>query len=1035
MKKARLVYGVAMGVGLLLSVPACGGNDAPAPAVVTFSYNAYLETPAADRILYKNEANKILISEVNSGDVEREYKFTSSNSSVLAVDDREGHKGELNPIKAGTARIDIKEKASGKKKQLVFTVRDGRAELINDGANYSADDDDRLEILGKLEKFAVDTHLTGITLFENGGYVRYANRDDGGQQRRDNRKVILGTNDYVTGYGFGLLTDGEIQGNLEGGWTVHPDYLHTASSSDPLTINAWDAQGSQVSDLSSYITSSYFGTKLKGTDETEWYPLLARDFQIRPYPLDSHGDPVPLQPDGKPVLPDADGNNSGLYRKWRIYVKTGTDETPENERVYYRSLGTGAAAAYENKPVLLEDYVFTFKLLLSQASKMFRGAELAGDTTYGIRGAQDFYTKTPEGTPAADINTLWTQYTDKDPETGKSKLGINWGVDAQGSYLEFDIINSMDTFTAMYTLSSSLYSPMKEAFLSTLGGGDFAVGASYYGVEGEISGSSSSIANHVLCVGSHILEAWEDTSYIAFATNQNWFEKNATHDPQGKKYRIPGVYIRTITEASTRQDAIYDHFTAGELDSTGIPQNKMSDKLDTDKETKGDSTFKLNVNSCTQEYWNYLFGDAGVIDPSSDGAYSCKPWMSNHNFIDGLSYAINRAKFASARGVQPSVNYFSDAYMSDPQHNVSYNGTQTHKDAIKEKYDGTEYGYSLDKARQSFSIALKQLTDAGKLEYGTSSNPTPITIDIMWMYSSDKTNYGLEIIGYLEEAFNHPDVCGNRVKLTVNQDAVQQWQDVYNKYLMKGRYDLGFGAISGNTYSPLNFLEVLKSDNSSNFTLNWGTDTNKIDKANPIEFDGKSWTFDALWAAGDHGTLAEQGRAVKPIKKCYLNNPIPTYTPEPGQQADPNKVYLGSEIEVPTTFVHIEPTTQFPDDGFVINQLSLYITAIGSYEFAGTDLKKRDGIYYIEISASLGDEINGKIVDKFDLDEEAAKPGHTEEEIDALLHPFTYANYNKYWCIDVYYTSTIKGVVTEGIETAKMTEDDVVTRLFSRLVH
>ena len=1019
MKKSRLVYGAAMAIGLLLSVPACGGNNAPAPVVVTFSYNAYLETPAANRVLYKNEANKILINEVNSGDVEREYTFTSSNSLVLQVRNDEGHKGEITPVKAGKANITIKETKSNKRKILTFTVLDSRAAPINDGANYSADDDKRLEILGKLEKYAVDTHLTGITLFENGGFVRYANANDPTQGRHDNRVVHLATDEYVTGYGFGLLTDGYITGTLTGGSTVHPDYLHTASSSDPLTINAWDAQGSQVSDLNSYITSSYWGTRLKNSEETEWYPILARDGQNEPIPLDTAG------------------NTSGLYRKWKIYVKTGTSETPENERIFYRSMGSAASVAktYDNQPVQLADYVFTYKLLLTQATRLFRGAELAGDTTYGIRGAQDFFSKTPEGMAVADIDDLWTEYTKVDPETHKSKLGIGWGVDEGGSYITLDIINSMDPFTAMYTLSSNLYSPMPEAFLTSLGGeGGFVAGASQYGAFGA---DGSSIVDHVLCVGSHVLEAWEDTSYIMFATNQVWFEKNEAHDPQGKKFRIPGVYMRIYTGATSQEDLIYSLFKDSEaLDSTGIPQKKMSEKLDTDKETKGDSTFKLNVNSCTQDYWNHLFGDSGVIDPSSDNAYLCKPWMSNHNFIDGISYAINRSKFASARGMQPSVNYFSDAYMSDPKHNISYNSTDEHKDAIKEKYEGTEYGYSLDRARESFSIAVKQLADKGKLTLGTAANPTPISIDIMWMYSSDKTNYGLEIIGYLEEAFNHPDVCGNRVKLTVNQDAVQVWQDVYTKYLMKGRYDLGFGAISGNTYSPLNFLEVLKSDNSSNFTLNWGTDTNDVDPTNPIEFDGKTWSFDALWAAGDHGTLAENGKAVKPVKECYLNNPIPTYTPEPGQQADPNKIYLGSEIEVPTTFVHVEPTTEFPDDGFVVTQLSLYIAAIGSYEFAGTDLKQReDGTYYIVITAALGDEINQKIVDKFDLDEEAAKPGHTPEEIDALLHPFTYANYNIFWNIDVYYQSTIKGVVTEGIETAKMTKDDVETRLISRLVH
>ena len=53
------------------------------------------------------------------------------------------------------------------------------------------------------------------------------------------------------------------------------------------------------------------------------------------------------------------------------------------------------------------------------------------------------------------------------------------------------------------------------------------------------------------------------------------------------------------------------------------------------------------------------------------------------------------------------------------------------------------------------------------------------------------------------------------------------WTDAYYKKMMLGQYDIGFGGVSGNTLNPLNFFEVLKSDNSSGFTLNWGPNTNE----------------------------------------------------------------------------------------------------------------------------------------------------------------------------------------------------------------
>ena len=54
---------------------------------------------------------------------------------------------------------------------------------------------ERTNILGILEAYAVRNGITGISLFENGGYVMYSSR------------VQVGTENYITGYGFGTLAD------------------------------------------------------------------------------------------------------------------------------------------------------------------------------------------------------------------------------------------------------------------------------------------------------------------------------------------------------------------------------------------------------------------------------------------------------------------------------------------------------------------------------------------------------------------------------------------------------------------------------------------------------------------------------------------------------------------------------------------------------------------------------------------------------------------------------------------------------------
>lgn len=76
--------------------------------------------------------------------------------------------------------------------------------------------------------------------------------------------------------------------------------------------------------------------------------------------------------------------------------------------------------------------------------------------------------------------------------------------------------------------------------------------------------------------------------------------------------------------------------------------------------------------------------------------------------------------------------------------------------------------------------------------------------------------------------------------------------------MMVGQFDIGFGSVSGNTYNPLNFMEVLKSDNSAGFTLNWGVDTNSVDGT--IIYDDKVWSYDALWTCADQGGYVENGQ-------------------------------------------------------------------------------------------------------------------------------------------------------------------------------
>jgi len=112
--------------------------------------------------------------------------------------------------------------------------------------------------------------------------------------------------------------------------------------------------------------------------------------------------------------------------------------------------------------------------------------------------------------------------------------------------------------------------------------------------------------------------------------------------------------------------------------------------------------------------------------------------------------------------------------------------------------------------------------------------------------------------GFIQGAFNSSYVSEGKVKLTVvNHDGTTNYEDVYNNHMMVGQFDLGFGSISGNSLDPLNFLEVLKSDNSSGFTLNWGPDTSVVSEN--LIYNDQPWSFDTLWQAGDSFVVAQEG--------------------------------------------------------------------------------------------------------------------------------------------------------------------------------
>lgn len=1017
------------------------GPDKKDPAdtdKAAFKFSVGIKSGAKTLVVGQN--NQYLGAYDNTVDAAgKKYEFYSTKPNIATVDK---NSGKITPIAPGDVSFYAVETTTQKEATIGSTITVvPNAELASGGFNYSnqlnpnqsatAEEKEeypyakKAEALGQLERYAMENHLTGITLFDDGGYVKYSERVKFSDEAGANPQ-------YITGYGFGLLQDGFIdpsKGTINEG-DDYQSYYHSAFSQDSESVNQFKATGSQVSDLASYITSTYWGVRRstegngKGAIDTEWYPVLAEDKIIKPTAVNETGE-VTAWSDAEVVNEEPvameEHNDTGLYKKWRIYVKAADTRDDANALIRYRSeyANDSKTKAWNNKAVIIDDYIFPYFLLLTQKNNLVRGTEMANDTSHGIKGAQRYY----NNTATIDDDVAWDLFTNFQDN---GKLGIKGGKDEKGQhYIDIELINAIDAFTAKYVLSSSLVSPLPKEFF--VGGNaianTMADSAKIYGTFN--GGPNDAIMNNVLCVGPFELQKWEKERQIIFVRNDNWFEhKDGCVGKDGqlrKYYNIPGLHMQQIN-TSEDQTATYKAFNAKKIDVTSIPTANVAEEKRNPltRETKGESTFKLNVNSCTQDQWDKIFKK----DKTSADYYACKPEMSDPHFLDGLFFSINRKQFAEDRGVTPSLNYFSDSYMYNPKKNKSYNDTQAHKDAIKYYHDSTNenYGFDIDRAIDNFRIAVKKLSDAQKIVLGTREKPTERHISIDWMYSTDIREYGESIRNYIQNAFNDISVCGGKVKLVVDQPQPSpNWEDVYNKVMMKGKFDLAFGAISGNTYDPLNFLEVLKTDNSSGFTLNWGEDTAEANIKSPIIYEGKRWSFDGLWTAADHGGIVQNGKNVDPVKSAKLIDVT---------QDNPTDTDLrgGFTATIDVEFVGLSNDTIT----FTPSRVDIYMDQKGNTTL---DLKKVESVgtnkYRLTVRCDAGSkEESGALYINEQMREALGcnKPDASQEKKDAV--PFKMGSYlngngttTLAWSFEVYFNMEIKpsgdslGVTSEGYKT------------------
>ena len=730
------------------------------------------------------EAN---VLDYKDGDVDDTVTFVSSDPTIATVDAN----GTITAVSEGVTTVIAS--AGEKTAEISVVVRPAGSALPADGARSFVyeDGETKTEILGALEKYAVEQKLTGLTLYGDGGYVLYK------------PSVQKPVSTYIPGFGFGILSSGSINADLEGESKAEwKRYYHSYETSDPGSLNYMDDKGSVVGDLIGYVADGYFATYLN--DEGNGYDWVGSLSKVdRPIPVDENA-------------------TTHLATTFKFPVKVGSE-------LKYSTL-SDKYSSYNNREVALKDYLTPYQIYYTQAYGLARSAENL-DGSGSLRGAAALYSATENGFN----QEAWDAFP-----------GVKAFEEGGQSYLQFTFNQPCNAFYAMYYLSSSMFAPVPEEFIREIGGGNLANGVATWGKSDE-SGKLSP-KDHWLSTGPYTVEAWDKDQQIVFKRNPNWND--------GEHYNIAGVHLNILAAASQDPEAALKEYEANRIHACGIPSTKLKEYMDSPEATTtaDSSTYKLNLNTCDEATWESLFGVNGTVTQTPKSQYwKVEPAMHNKDFVDGLSFALNRKELAESLGRTATANYFGSAYMSDPESGIAYNATQQHKDAVSSLIDEDvtdEYGYSLEAAKTSFKKAADQLIADGVYKKGDT-----IEIEIAWQTTAQISNTHDPIKKYYEDAFNTPD---NPLKLSVKSWVGAVWSDVYYVKMMTGQFDIGFGSISGNTYNPLNFLEVLKSDNSSGFTLNWGLDTNSVD--GNLVYDDQVWSFDALWTAADQGAYIEQGQ-------------------------------------------------------------------------------------------------------------------------------------------------------------------------------
>lgn len=786
-----------------------------------------------------------------------------------------------------------------------------------DFSNYNWQE--KTKITAALENYAMTNFTGGIPLY-----------DDSSSEAFSHRFTPKSTT-YITNYGFGTMEgtmdpDGTMyNGPINETREKYKSYFHGYTNVDSGTFNGWDATGSDVSDRHSMITSGYYGVEMNATkDGYTWKGELARDAYPVMIKKNSDGSEEEIKITGED---DPNLDVTSVY--WRVYLHVG-------EGYEYKAVpGSKWAnnAKFDGRKVAIEDYITPYKAMLD--NRLVRYSGLIIDSS-GFYKASDY---------------VYNSSAEKSWEESGIGIQVNKELsNEEYGVIDFQFIQPHSAASARTALSSSLYSPIPQEFLDSIGG------AKNFGVRGA---TAISTFDNFLCFGPFVPVEWQAGKELIYEKNADYYDAS--------RYTFNG-YTEVVYSGAEADVQAWNDFKANKLDNCTIPVTALAnnDTYDKTYRTEGSTIIKINLNTTTKNEWKYFFGSNGTVyrhdDAVADNGTSkwggVKDIMSNRNFLLGFFFSIDRKSLAKTAGRNPEIGYLSNAYMIDPTGRESYRDSAEAKQVVKAWTDlaGNEYGYNRDVAAEFFRRAGQELLDSGRWAAGDE-----MTIQGYYRYQSTIDNLGKYISQGVADVFN--SACKD-LGLALNIELKVGGTNYTDTYTLMdhGEFDFAEGAVTGNVLDPLNFMSTCSSSSSlhQGFNLNWSRPTNYISKNpavyKPLDSDVElHWSYDALWSASQGFSVVKEGV----VSELGANQRFVG----PGQ-TDESTGYVSSKKNV--TFLMDFPDEARNEDGDLLYAFEEKPSDMGF--FPNDDASSVQGGYYFN-TATVFTNDNGYLEVRMPLDD------------------------------------------------------------------